>query len=156
MVSVGERAPDVELVDTDLRKVKISSFKGKPAVIAFFPGAFTSVCTKEMCTFRDSMNAFNSVGSQVVGVSVDPPFSLKAFKEQNSLNYTLLSDYSREAVRAFGVAAENFAGLRGYTAAKRSVFVLNSQGVVTFKWVSDDPRVEPDYNKVSEEASRAK
>jgi peroxiredoxin len=156
LVSVGERAPDVELVDTDLRKVKISSFKGKPAVIAFFPGAFTSVCTKEMCTFRDSMNAFNSVGSQVVGVSVDPPFSLKAFKEQNSLNYTLLSDYSREAVRAFGVAAENFAGLRGYTAAKRSVFVLNSQGVVTFKWVSDDPRVEPDYNKVSEEASRAK
>lgn len=156
MVSVGEPAPDPELVDTDLKKVKISTFKGKPAVIAFFPGAFTSVCTKEMCTFRDSMSAFNAVSAQVVGVSVDPPFSLKAFKEQYSLSYPLLSDYNREAVRAFGVAAEDFAGLRGYTAAKRSVFVVNSRGVVTYKWVSDDPRIEPDYKRVSEEASKAK
>jgi len=154
MVNVGERAPEVQLVDTDRRPVKISEFKGGPTVLAFYPGAFTSVCTKEMCTFRDGLSKFNSLRAKVVGISVDPPFSNKAFEEQNKLNFTILSDYNREAVRAFGVAANDFANLKGYTAAKRSVFILDKDGVVRFKWVSDDPAVEPNYQQLQAELEK--
>ncbi|PSN84208.1 peroxiredoxin [Candidatus Marsarchaeota G2 archaeon ECH_B_SAG-F08] len=154
MVEVGQPAPDVELVDTDLKKVKISSFKGKPVVLAFYPGAFTSVCTKEMCTFRDGMQKFNSFNAQVVGISVDPPFSNKAFKEQYKLNFPILSDYNREAVKAYGVAHNDFANLKGYTAAKRSVFILDKDGIIRYKWVSDDPRVEPNYDEILEQLKK--
>jgi len=154
MVEIGERAPDVELVDTERKPVKISDFKGKRTVLAFYPGAFTGVCTKEMCTFRDSLSKFNSLDANVVGISVDPPFSNKAFKEQNKLNFPILSDYNRDAVRAFGVALESFAGLRGYTSAKRSVFILDKEGVVKFKWVSDNPGIEPNYEQVLSELSK--
>jgi peroxiredoxin len=154
MVEIGERAPDVELVDTERKPVKISDFKGKRTVLAFYPGAFTGVCTKEMCTFRDSLSKFNSLDANVVGISVDPPFSNKAFKEQNKLNFPILSDYNRDAVRAFGVALENFAGLRGYTSAKRAVFILDKEGVVKFKWVSDNPGIEPNYEQVLSELSK--
>lgn len=149
-------APDVQLVDTELKPVKISDFRGKVTVLAFYPGAFTSVCTKEMCTIRDMMGKFNSLGATVVGISVDPPFSNAAFKKHNNLNYTVLSDYNREAVRLYGVAAENFAGLKGYTAAKRSVFILDKQGIVRYKWVSDDPRVEPNYEEIAKQLEKLK
>jgi peroxiredoxin len=156
MVEINTQAPDVQLVDTDLKPVKISDFRGKITVLAFYPGAFTSVCTKEMCTFRDSMSRFNSLNATVVGISVDPPFSNAAFKKTNNLNFTILSDYNREAVKAYGVAAENFAGLKGYTAAKRAVFVLDRQGVIKYKWVSDDPKVEPNYDEVANQVSKLK
>ncbi|MEM0321288.1 MAG: peroxiredoxin [Thermoprotei archaeon] len=156
MVDLNAQAPDVQLVDTDLKPVKISDFRGKPVVLAFYPGAFTSVCTKEMCTFRDNISKFNSLSAVVVGISVDPPFSNAAFKKSNNLNFPILSDYNREAVKLYGVAAENFAGLKGYTAAKRAVFILDKQGVVRYKWVSDDPRIEPNYDEIAREASKLK
>ncbi|EZQ07077.1 alkyl hydroperoxide reductase [Candidatus Acidianus copahuensis] len=149
MVEINQKAPDVELVDTDLKKVKISDFRGKVVVIAFYPGAFTSVCTKEMCTFRDSMSKFNEINATVVGISVDPPFSNKAFKDQNKLNFTILSDYNREAVKQFGIPME-FPFLPGYVTAKRSVFVLDKEGKIRYKWVSDDPGKEPNYKEIEE------
>jgi len=142
MVKIGDKAPDVELVDTDLKKVKISDFKGKVVVLAFYPAAFTSVCTKEMCTFRDNMAKFNSMNAVVLGVSVDPPFSNKAFKEQNKINYTILSDFKREAVKAYGVEGE-LPVLKDYKLAKRSVFVIDKEGVIRYAWVSENPGVEP-------------
>ncbi|MEM3670382.1 MAG: peroxiredoxin [Thermoprotei archaeon] len=153
MVEKGQVAPDVSLVDSERKTVKISDYKGKPLVLAFYPGAFTGVCTKEMCTFRDSLSKFNSVGATVIGISVDPPFSLKAFKEQNKINFPLLSDYNREAVKAYGVAAGDFAGLKGYTAAKRSVFILDKEGKIAYKWVTENPGVEPDYAEVQKVVS---
>ncbi len=155
MIEVGYQIPDLELFDTELKPVRLSSFNGRTTVLAFFPGAFTGVCTKEMCTFRDSMAKLNSVSANVVGISVDSPFSNKAFKERNSLNFALLSDYSREAVKTFGIELKNFANLKGYTASKRAVFVVNREGKVSFRWVSDDPTVEPDYNAVMTEVSKA-
>jgi peroxiredoxin len=125
-------------------------------VLAFFPGAFTGVCTKEMCTFRDTMSKFNALDSNVVGISVDSPFSNKSFKEQNKLNFPILSDYDRKAVRAFGVELPNFAGLRGYTAAQRAVFVLDKEGIIKAKWVAENPGIEPNYDWVSREVEKLK
>ncbi|MEM3972106.1 MAG: peroxiredoxin [Saccharolobus sp.] len=150
MVEIGEKAPEVELVDTELKKVKVpSDFKGKVVVLAFYPAAFTSVCTKEMCTFRDSMAKFNEFNAVVLGVSVDPPFSNKAFKEHNKLNFTILSDFNREAVKMYGVAGE-LPILKGYILAKRSVFVIDRNGIIRYKWVSEDPAKEPNYEEIKQ------
>jgi glutaredoxin-dependent peroxiredoxin len=156
LVEVGQKAPDVELVDTDRKPVKISSLKGKTTVLAFFPGAFTGVCTKEMCAFRDSMAKFNGLDSNIVGISVDSPFSNKAFKEQNKLNFSILSDYDRKGVSAFGVELRNFAGLNGYTAAQRAVFLLDKDGIIRAKWIAENPGIEPNYEWVSKEVEKLK
>ncbi|HEY9166782.1 MAG TPA: peroxiredoxin [Candidatus Kryptonia bacterium] len=147
-VEIGSKAPDFKLYDTDKKERGLSEFKGKKVVLAFYPGAFTGVCTKEVCNFRDSLGRFNNLNAQVVGISVDPPFSNKAFADQNKLNFPLLSDFNREVVKKYNAYHENFAGLNGYTAAKRSVFVLDKDGVVRYKWVSDVPSVEPNYDEV--------
>jgi len=117
-------------------------------VLAFYPGAFTSVCTKEMCTFNDSLAKLNELKAQVIGISVNDPFSNKAFAEANSLSFPLLSDYNRKVVKLYGVEARDFAGLKGYTAAKRSIFILDSGGTVRHKWISEDPHVEPIYQGI--------
>ncbi len=149
MVAIGEKIPDIHLVDTELKLIALAkAAEGKSTIIAFFPGAFTSVCTAELCKFRDSMSEFNSMNGCVYAISVDGPFSNKAFKEKNSLNFTILSDYKREAVKLFGVELNNFANLVGYTAAKRAVFITDSKGAVRYKWVSDDPTIEPDYREI--------
>lgn len=154
MVEVGQKIPDVEIYDSDRNLVKLSNYRGTPVVLLFYPGAFTGVCTKEMCTFRDSMSKYN--GMNVVGISVDAPFANKAFKSENNINFPLLCDYNREAVKSFNNYHENFAGLKGYTAAKRSVYVLDGDQVVRFKWVSENPGVEPDYATVATEADKVK
>lgn len=152
-VRVGDKAPDFALVDVDKKNRSLSEFLGKKTVLAFFPGAFTGVCTKEMCTFRDSMSRFNELNAQVVGISVDAPFSNKAFAAQNNLQFPILSDYSRSAVKAYDIVLDNFSGLAGYASAKRSVFVLDKGGVVRYAWVSDIPGVEPNYDEVSKALS---
>lgn len=148
MINIGEKAPDFALHDTDKKLRKLSEFLGKKTVLAFFPGAFTSVCTKEMCVFRDSMARLNEVKAQVVGISVNDPYSNRGFAEQNMLNFPLLSDYNREVVKLYDIELKDFAGLKGYTAAKRSVFILDKNGIVRYKWVSEDPGVEPDYKEI--------
>ncbi len=148
-IKVGDKAPDFTLVDVDRKQRSLGEFLGKKTVLAFFPGAFTGVCTKEMCAFRDSMSQLNSVNAQVVGICVDAPAANKAFATQNNLQFPILSDYSREAVKHYGIVLENFAGLQGYAAAKRSVFVLDQKGIVRYSWVSDNPGVEPNYDEVS-------
>jgi len=147
-VAVGKEAPDFMLPDTDRKSRKLSEFRGKKLVLAFFPGAFTSVCTKEMCTFRDSITRLNELKAQVLGISVNDPFSNKGFAEKNLLTFPLLSDYNREVIRLYGIELKDFAGLKGYSVAKRSVFILDKNGVVRYRWVSEDPRIEPNYEEV--------
>lgn len=149
MIDLGNRAVDFKLFDTDRKERSLDEFKGKKVALAFFPGAFTGACTKEMCAFRDAMTNFNEMNAQVIGVSVDSPFANKAFAEANKLNFPLLSDYTREVSQMYGGVYNDFAGLRGYTAAKRSVFVLDQTGVVKYKWVSDDPGKEPPYEEIT-------
>ncbi len=147
-IRVGEKAPDFTLFDTELKTRKLGDFLDKKVVLAFYPGAFTSVCTKEMCTFRDSIAKLSDLKAQVIGISVNDPFSNKAFAERNMLNFPLLSDYNREVVELYGVAAKDFAGLKGYTVAKRSIFIVDKKGVVHYVWISGDPRVEPNYGEI--------
>lgn len=150
VVEVNQRVPDVTLVSADRKPVKLSAFLGKPTVLLFFPGAFTGVCTKEACAFRDSMARFTGMQGQVLGVSVDSPFAQKAFADANRLNFTFLSDFNRQAVKAFGIEDPHFAGGALPGVAKRSVFVLDRGGTVRYAWVSDNPAVEPDYDEVAE------
>ena len=150
-VEIGQKPPDFQLPDQTKTMRSLSDFSGKKTVLAFFPGAFTGVCTKEMCTFRDSMQAFQSVGAQVVGISVNDPFTNKGFTDVNNLQFPILSDYTRETIRKYNVVQLNFAGLKGYDAAKRSVFILDDKGVVRFKWVSEDPGKEPSYEEINKQ-----
>jgi peroxiredoxin len=150
---VGDKAPDFTLYDTEKKPRSLKEFLGKKTVLVFYPGAFTGVCTKEMCTFRDSLSRFNALNAQVVGISVDAPFANKAFATQNNLQFPLLSDFNRTALKAYGIVHEGFSGLNGYFASKRSVFVLDKDGIVRYAWISDDPGVEPNYNEVTKALS---
>jgi peroxiredoxin len=148
MPDIGSDAPDFTLPDTKREAVKLSEQRGKNVVLAFYPAAFTGVCEKELCSFRDSLAQFNDLDAAVYGISVDAPFSNAAFADQNKLNFPLLSDYAREAVRAYGIAHDDFAGMSGYTAAKRSVFVVDKEGKLRYAWVADNPGQEPNYDEV--------
>jgi peroxiredoxin len=153
-VEVGQSAPDFTLYDTDRKQRSLSEFKGKNVVLAFFPGAFTGVCTTEACALRDCSDQFNSMNAQVIGISVDPPASQKAWSDQNNLRFPLLSDFNRQVVNQYGVAFQNLGGVEGYLAANRAVLVLDKGGVVRYKWVAPNPGTEPDYNEVREAVSK--
>ena len=119
---------------------------GKPVVLAFFPAAFSSVCTKELCTFRDSIARLGNLKAQVYGISVDTFFTLKAFHDHEKLPFPLLSDFNKQVIHDYGVFNEDMIGLKGI--AKRAVFVIDKQGVVRHREVLDDARNEPDYDRV--------
>jgi len=147
-VEVRDVAPQFTLVDSDMKPRKLCEFTEKNVIIAFYPGAFTSACKKEMCTFRDSLARLESLNAQVLGISVNDPFSNKAFKSANLLNFPLLCDYNREVVELYGVSMHNFAGLKGYTAAKRSIFLVDKKDIIRYRWISDDPSIEPNYEEI--------
>ena len=147
---VGQAAPGFTLYDSSNQQRKLSEFRGKNVVLAFFPGAFTGVCTTEMCTFRDQADQLNSLNAQVLGISVDSPFSQKAWAEQNNLNFPILSDYNRQVVNQYGVAFQNLAGMEGYVAANRAVVVLDKDGIVRYRWEAPSPVVEPNYDEIGE------
>ena len=143
---VGSKAPDFTLTNQDRQPVTLSALRGKPVVLAFFPAAFSSVCQKELCTFRDSMSRLNQTNAQVFGISVDTFFSLKAFADQQKFNFPLLSDFNKQVIRDYGVYNEDMIGLKGI--AKRAVFVIDKDGTVRHREVLEDARNEPDYDKV--------
>ncbi|MBK8258977.1 MAG: peroxiredoxin [Polyangiaceae bacterium] len=148
MIAIGSKAPEFNLFNHKRDRVSLEALRGKKVVIAFFPAAFTSVCEKELCTFRDSLAALSELNATVLAVSVDAPFANAAFAQKNSLTFDVLSDYTRDATRAYGIAIDNFAGMPGYTASNRAVFVVNAEGKITYAWVGPNPGVEPDYDEV--------
>ena len=145
-VDVGMRAPDFTLMNQERQPVTLSEQRGRPAVLAFFHGAFSSVCEKELCTFRDSMGQLGKSNAQVVGISTDTFFAQKAFSDQQKFNFALLSDYNKLVIRDYGVFNEDMIGLKGI--AKRAVFVIDKDGIVRHREVLDDARNEPSYQKV--------
>jgi len=138
-------APDFTLVNQERQKVTLSDYRGAPVVLAFFPAAFSSVCTKELCTFNDSLSRLAAAKATVFGISVDTFFALKAFHDQQHLAFPLLSDFNKETIRDYGVFSENMIGLKGI--AKRAVFVIDREGIVRHREVLEDARHEPDYDK---------
>ena len=150
-VEIGGKLPEFQLHDQDRKLRSLKEFQGKKLVLAFFPGAFTGPCTKEMCTFRDSLQ---NLPGQVVGVSVNDPFTNKAFADAHNLGFPILSDYTRDTVKKLNIFHNDFVGLTGYTAAKRSVFILDQNGTVRYKWVSEDPMKEPNYDEIKSNLSK--
>lgn len=145
-VAVGSKAPDFTLTNQDREPITLSTLQGKPVVLAFFPAAFSSVCAKEMCTFRDSMGQLGKANAQVFGISVDTFFTLKAFQDQQKLTFPLLSDFNKTVIQDYGVFNPDMIGLKGI--AKRAVFVIDKDGIVLHAEVLEDARNEPDYAKV--------
>ena len=145
---VGDKAPDFTLPDVDMKPRSLHDFLGQNVVLAFFVGAFTSTCTMEACAFRDSMARLSNLNAQVIGVSINDPFSNKEFSEKNMLPYPILSDYNREVIHQYGLEMHDFAGLKGYTVAKRSILILDSIGLIRYIWISENPAVEPNYEEI--------
>jgi peroxiredoxin len=150
MPEVGERAPDFSLYDADKKIRRLNDFlaKGKKVIVAFFPGAFTGVCTQEMCSFRDMYPELEKLEGGVVGISVDAPFAQKAFAEKNSLTFPLLCDFKREVVTKYGVNWTNLGGVEGYVSANRAIFILDDSGIVTYKWVAPNPGTLPNFTEI--------
>jgi peroxiredoxin len=147
-VDVGTKAPDFTLTNEERQPVSLAAQRGKPVVLAFFPAAFSSVCQKELCTFRDSMARLNQAHAQVYGISVDTFFTLKAFHDQQHLTFPLLSDFNKDVIREYGVFNADMIGLKGI--AKRAVFVIDKDGVVRHREILEDARNEPNYDQVFE------
>jgi glutaredoxin-dependent peroxiredoxin len=145
-IDVGSQAPDFTLVNHDRQTVTLSELRGSPVVLAFFPAAFSSVCTKELCMFRDSLGKLVDAGAKVFGISVDTFFTLKAYHDQQQLTFPLLSDFNKQTIRDYGVFNEDMIGLKGI--AKRAVFVIDGEGIVQHREVLEDARNEPDYERV--------
>ena len=146
-IQKGQAAPDFNLINTEKETVTLSGQKGKNVVLLFFPAAFTSVCTKELCNFRDNMSKYNDLNAQVYGISVDLPFTLGEFKKQQNLNFPLLSDFNKEASKTYGCLYDNWIlGLKGV--AKRSAFVIDKSGTIQYPEVLENAGDEPDYAKI--------
>jgi glutaredoxin-dependent peroxiredoxin len=148
-VDVGSKAPDFTLPNQDRQPVSLRETLSKDnVVLAFFPAAFSSVCTKELCTFRDHLGPLNHLAkAQVFGISVDTPFSLKAFANEQRLQFPLLSDFNKDVIRAYNVFNPDMIGLKGI--AKRAVFVIDREGTVRYREILEDARNEPNYEQLN-------
>ena len=149
-LNVGDKAPDFELVDTDLKMRKLNEFVGKKLILSFFVAASSPVCETELCKFRDSGDDLSKLDAQVVAISNDGPFANKAFAEKNNLKFPILGDYKSKTIRDYDVLMPHLLHVKDYNAAKRSVFIIMEDGTIGYKWVSDDPLKEPNYDEIKE------
>jgi len=147
MVSVGEMAPDFTLMAAQDRSIITLSKIGKRTILAFYPAAFTGVCTSELCTFSDSLSDLGKAGAVVLGISADNVFANKQFADTNEIGFPLLCDVERTAINSYGLGISDF-GAPGYTACQRAVFVVEADGSVGYSWVAENPGMEPDYSEV--------
>jgi peroxiredoxin len=143
-IQVGQKAPDFALYDSDKQKVTLSDYKGKNVLLLFFPQAFTGTCTKELCSTRDNIALYNDANAQVFGISVDSIFTLAKFKEEQKLNFPLLSDFNKTVSTQYGSLYENFVfDMKGVS--KRSAFVIDKDGVVRYAEVLETASDLPDF-----------
>jgi glutaredoxin-dependent peroxiredoxin len=148
-IQIGTKAPDFTLRDTAKEKVTLSEQRGKSVLLLFFPLAFTSTCTKELCMTRDNIAAYNNLNTTVYGISVDSLFSLGRYKEDQQLNFTLLSDFNKEVSKAYGCLYEHFFNdMDGVS--KRSAFVIDAEGIVQYAEVLENASEIPDFNAIQD------
>jgi len=146
---LGQKAPEFALPDADQKMRSLAEFTRQgPVVIAFFPFAFSGVCDKEMCTFRDGFTALQGARAQLVGISVDSSYSLKAFAQTYNLQFPLLSDFNKKTLKMYGVLHDRWVGLGYRGVAKRAVMVVDQKGKLRYRWVTDTPAEEPPYAEV--------
>lgn len=146
-IQAGQKAPDFTLRDTEKNKVTLSEQKGKNVVLLFFPLAFTGVCTKELCSVRDNLSIYNDLDATVYGISVDSLQTLNRFKQDQNLNFDLLSDFNKEASTAYdAIYAEFFNDQKGVS--KRSAFVIDKEGIVRYAQVLENAGDLPDFEAI--------
>jgi peroxiredoxin len=150
MSNLNEIAPDFHLKNTEKNDLALSSYKGNTVILAFYPGAFTGVCDTEMCSLRDSMNSFNDLNATVLGISVDSPCATAEFAKKYEINFNLLSDYNRDVSKAYDMIFNGLGGLEGYECSNRGVIIIDGQGLIQYKWVAENPGVEPNYSEIIE------
>ena len=153
MVKIGETAPAFTLKTTDKSDVSLSDYKGEKVILAFYPGAFTGVCDKEMFAFQDNIMKLNDAGTVVLGISVDSPWANSAFSKKYNLGFPLLSDIDRKVVKSYDASFVGLGGIEGYVSANRVVIVIDGEGIVRYRWDAENPGVEPNYDSVVNFAS---
>jgi peroxiredoxin len=148
-LQVGDKAPDFKLFSSELKEVNLSDYKGRKLVIHFFPMAFTSTCTEQLCTMRDTFGYYEGMNADVVGISVDSPFTLAKFKEEQFYQFPLLSDFNKEASQAYQSFYEEFVfNLKGVS--KRAAFVVDEQGNIAYAEVLENAGDLPDYDAIKQ------
>ena len=146
-LQIGDNAPDFKLFSSDLKEVSLADFKGHKLVLQFFPMAFTGVCTTQLCTMRDSFGFYEGMNAAVLGISVDSPFTLAKFKEEQFYQFPLLSDFNKEMSAAYGAIYEEFAfNLKGVS--KRAAFVIDEEGKIIYAEVLESAGDLPDFNAI--------
>ncbi len=147
-IQKGQKAPGFSLFNSEKQKVNLADQQGKNVVLLFFPLAFTGVCTAELCNVRDNIAVYNSTNAQVFGISVDSLFVLDKFKTEQQLNFPLLSDFNKEAAKAFGVLYETFPAFEMAGVSKRAAFVIDKEGTVQYAEVCATPGDLPSFDAI--------
>jgi peroxiredoxin len=146
-LSKGQSAPDFTLFNSEKNKVSLADYKGKNLVILFFPQAFTGVCTTELCSVRDNLNAYTSLNAAVVGISVDSIFTLAKFKEEQSYNFPLLSDFNKDVSQAYGSFYDEFVfDMKGVS--RRAAFVVDGEGMIQYAEVLESAGDQPNFDAI--------
>ena len=148
-IEVGQTAPEFTLQDSDKNKISLADYKGKNVVLIFFPQSFTGVCTKELCSLRDNIAFYNNANAQVFGISVDSVFTLGKFKEEQKLNFPLLSDFNKEVSTTYeAIYTDWILGMKGVS--KRSAFVIDKEGIVKYAEVLESAGDLPNFDAVQQ------
>ena len=152
-IQTGQKAPDFLLFNSDKQKVSLAEQHGKNVVLLFFPLAFSGVCTAELCNVRDNISLYNNANAQVFGISIDSVFVLDKFKAEQSLNFPLLSDFNKEAAKAFGVLYETFPAFEMQGVSKRAAFVIDKEGVIQYAEICASPGDQPNFSAIQQTLS---
>ncbi len=149
-IAIGQAAPGFSLYDSEKKKINLGDYKGKNVVLLFFPLAFTGTCTKELCSVRDNISIYNETNAQVLGISVDSLYVLNKYKKEQNLNFPLLSDFNKDASKAFDVLYETYPSFEMQGVSKRAVFVIDKEGVVQHAEICATPGELPDFNAIQQ------
>jgi peroxiredoxin len=149
-IQPGQQAPDFTLFDSSKNKIALADQKQSNVLLLFFPLAFTGVCTKELCSVRDNISQYNDANAKVFGISVDSLFTLDKFKTEQNLNFPLLSDFNKEASKAYDVLYETFPAFEMQGVSKRAAFVIDKEGIVRYAEVCATPGDLPDFEAIQQ------
>ncbi len=152
MLQTGQQAPDFTLYDSEKNKLTLSEQRGANVLLLFFPLAFTSVCTVELCAVRDNISQYNNMNAKVFGISVDSVYTLAKYKEEQRLNFPLLSDFNKDVSEAYDSLYEKFGfGMRGVS--KRSAFLIDVNGLLQYAEVLENAQEQPNFEAIQQKLS---
>ena len=148
-IKVGDVAPAIKLFSSDKKEINLADYKGKNVLVLFFPLAFTSVCTAELCEMRDNLAIYNNLNTEILAISVDSPQTLAKFKEIEKYNFTLLSDFNKTVSTGYDSIYQEFAmGMKGVS--KRAAFVIDKDGIIQYAEVLDNAGEVPNFGLIKE------